>query len=482
MLRDYQKKAIEEITQAHDAGLNRVLLCAPTGAGKSLVFCTLAETWARQGHSVCVVVRGRKLVDQASKRLSKQGLKHGVYMAGHYMYNPIEPIQVASIDTIRARDKKFHADYIIIDEAHFATSMSFHMFIKDHAESKFLSVTATPYPREGLGHLCDKYVETVHLQDLIDQGYLVPPVYYGAKEIDLKGIKKSAGDYNSKQLGQKMSESVILGDVVKHWIKYGENRPTLCFAATIEHSLRICSEFTKHGIKCEHLDANSTDEQRQDKIDKLSRGDLNIISNVGILGTGVDIPEVSCIIMARPTQSEMLYIQQAGRGTRLSPGKQDFILLDHAGNIHRHGFLSYKREPVLAPKDKKETTETEIKISTCESCYHIYETVTPNKCPMCGFQKESAERKPADEKDVELAKLIELTPERRMQQVIDKIKEVQKERDYKKAWAYFQVMKKYGYEIAAKHYPWHGKNIGVPEDFKLPHRPSEEDLTTLRFY
>lgn len=409
----------------------------------------LAGVRAKGKHAL-MVVRGRELVDQASERLSREGVDHGVIMAGHWREDANNTVQVCSIDTLRSRKLLPKADLIVIDEAHLATSRSYKNFLEEYRSAYILPVTATPYPKEGMSDLAQAIVHPISVQDLMDQGYLVPPIYYAPNIPDMKGVKVSNGDYNTKETETKMN--TLTGDIVSHWRKFGEDRSTICFAVSIMHSKSIVQTFNDEGIPAIHIEAETPDGERKEAMSKLAKREIKVISNVGILCTGVDMPYVSCIIMARPTKSYNLYIQQAGRGTRPYDHKSDFLLLDHAGNILRHGLITDEREAVLEPLNKSKPDIPNFK--RCYDCFAVF-SVFAKLCPNCGSDS-LAETKPRKIKHVD-GELVRLDSEDQLafeiRSFIMQKKDQARRKGYKKGWVYFQLKEKYGDDIANRFMP-----------------------------
>lgn len=457
MLRPYQQDAIDQIRAHYLSGKKKVLLHLATGGGKTVVFSYILKTMSEKGLPAIMVVRGRELVDQASSRLIRENVYHGVKMAGHWLKRPAAKVQICSIDTLRARGELPDAKLIVIDEAHMATSKSYRDFLAQYPDAHILAVTATPYTKNGLSHCAEVVVHPITVQELIDKGFLVPARYFSPSSPDLQGVgvSKSTGDYNQDELSDRMNNKGLVGDIVNHWQKLAEDRPTVVFAVSIEHSKSIVASFKVAGIAAEHCDADTSDEDRKTAIKKLSTGELKVISNVGILCTGVDMPHLSCIVMARPTMSYNLFIQQAGRGTRPFPGKSNFLLLDHAGNVLRHGFITEEREVNLegSKKDKPLIRSP----STCESCFAVfYRTPSMEKCPQCGVEFKTKMRI-VDHMDGELTEITQLPKEVMLELEIKRelarLKGLQKERGYKRGWIFFQLKEKYGEEVAERYYP-----------------------------
>lgn len=405
-----------------------------------------------------VVVRGRKLVSQASERLLREGVQHGVYMSGHYNYRPGMPIQVCSIDTLMARGARPEADLIIIDEAHLATSQGYKEFLAQYPDAFVVAVTATPYVDGGLRHVADSVVHPITMQGLIELGFLVPFRYFAPTTPDLTDVKisRSTKDYVSDQLEGAMVSGQLTGKIVDHWKKIASDRPTICFAVNIHHSKILVKNFNDSGVRAEHCDAESTDEERNAVIKRLESGETKVVCNVGIFCTGVDIPSLGAIVMARPTQSKNLFIQQAGRGTRPFTQKDNCILLDHAGNISRHGLPTDELDVDLDGKEKKKAAR-EFKI--CKECFAIY---VGSKCPECGTEPPPAPEIEIAETDDQLQELVnvEIDPVLRL---YNSLKKEAKSKGRKPAWAMYKLVDKFGFDLASPHLPeWFRNKMSNP--------------------
>ena len=440
-LRPYQSSALTQIKKNFANGLNRQLLVMPTGSGKTVVFSELLKACHAKGIPALMVVRGRQLVDQASQRLAREGVPHGVLMANDFRYRLREPIQVISIDTVARRKIKPKAELVVIDECHLAVSKSYKEFLDGY--QNILGVTATPFSDAGLGHIADTIVEPVTFDQLVQDGYLVAPRYFAPSLPDLRGVKMSGDDYNQEQLGDKMS--TLVGDAVEHYRRHANGRRAICFAVNIKHSHQLCDVFNSSGVRAIHADADTSLDERRRAIVKLESGEVSVLVNVGIFGLGVDICHVDAIIMARPTQSLNLHIQQIGRGTRPYPGKSDFLVLDHAGNTLRHGFINEQRTPIL----KTQQVALRIKSpTTCLLCFCIFYGPT---CTSCGNVNESKMRK-LEVKDGELQEIVELTEDQKLIRYVNDLKRQRKIKGYKRGWLFHELRRTHGEDIANRFY------------------------------
>lgn len=390
--RFYQDDGISEIRSHFKRGLKKILLWLATGGGKTHMFSYMMIEAKNNGKRSLMIVRGRKLVDQASKRLFHENVTHGVMMAGHWNRNAVAPIQIASIDTLMARGWRPKADLIVIDEAHMAVSKGYRDFLEDYPDAFIVAVTATPYSNRSLRHIADEIVHPITVQELIDEGFLVKARYFAPSNPDLNGVRTDSktGDYVTKQLAEVMDVGSVMGDVISHWKRLAENRPTIVFAVSVDHSKHLASEFCNAGIPAEHFDADTPEVEREAIMARSKNGTTKIITNVGILTTGVDMPWIRCIDFVRPTKSYNLYIQMAGRGTRpmYEPGfdidtkegraqaiqascKRDFLIIDHAGNVNRHGFINAEPKPNLDGTFKDSGFGGRMR--TCKQCFAVVE-------------------------------------------------------------------------------------------------------------
>jgi superfamily II DNA or RNA helicase len=207
-----------------------------------------------------------------------------------------------------------------------------------------------------------------------------------------------------------MDKSSITGDIVKHWKQHANGRSTICFASSVAHSQHIVDEFNANGIIAKHLDAKTPAHLRDKIIQDFKAGKFNVLSNMGIMIEGFDHPATSCVILARPTQSVTIYLQAVGRGMRPANGKDDVIILDHAGLTHSHGFVTDEREWSLdgrKKKSKKGESDKAPAVTICESCFCAYSRQEhPNACPECG---KVTEKRAIIEVDAD-AELVEISP------------------------------------------------------------------------
>jgi len=438
-LRDYQLKTIEQITS------NKTLVHLPTGAGKSEIFC---EILRREGQGT-LVVRGRQLVDNASQRLLKRGIDHGVIMAGHKMYAPEKPIQVCSIDTLKAREMLPVNQTLLIDEAHHAVSDSF-KWIAPHYK-KIISFTATPYVNQSLDHIADHVVRPITHAELVARGFLVPAKYYAPTQVDLQGVKISGGDYNLTDLARVYSPK-IYGDSVEWYTKMLGGKPAVCFAINKKHAALICERFNKAGYTARIVTDKTSLAERQEIITGLESGAVQIAVNVNVFSVGVDIPCLAGVIICRPTQSLNWHIQAIGRGTRPFPGKDHFIVLDHANNTASHGFIEDEIPfdlKHLSNKVKRKTLKG-VGANICTECFAAYRGT---HCTNCGTVKKV--EKKLESREVPGSELQIATGINNNQRVIQEMQKlifIARRKGLKPGWVYYRIRDKFGQAVAKKYW------------------------------
>ena len=390
-LRPYQEHAISELRSSLTARLKPVL-SAPTGSGKTRIASEIFALARIKHRRVCFCVPFLSLIRQTYRAFVEAGIDEreiGVIQANNDLTDWSRPVQIASIDTLARRPKFPDADIVIFDEAH-NNSVVYKRWMDASPQTYFVALSATPWS-VGMGKIWDKMIIVSTVAELIAQGFLSPFKYYAPSVPDLRSVKIVAGDYQKDQLANVMINADLVADIVTTWMKRGENRPTFCFAVNRRHAQEIQAQFLIAGIPAGYVDAYTPVEEREAMIDKLRTGELKIICNIGTMTTGVDAPFVSCIILARPTKSEMLYIQIIGRGLRTNPGKDHCIILDHSSTalnlgrpdeIHYEDFRKGKKSE--AGTKNKEKEKEKPKPRACPSCSFML-LPTEHDCPSCGY-------------------------------------------------------------------------------------------------
>lgn len=358
-LRPYQTDVIERCRAAMASGLRRLILVAPTGAGKTVLAAQMIENCIGREKRALFLVHRRELLGQAARKLHDVGIDAGTIAPG-FPSRPSQRVQVASIATLHGRAVRSNrmelpeADLVIVDECHHATARTWQQLIEAYPNAYVVGLTATPCRTDGrgLGGIFQDLVQCPDVSELIKLGFLVGTRVFAPPGPDLSGVKITAGDYNEKQLAAVMNQEQLVGDVVTHWIRHAEGRKTLVYAVDVAHSISLRDEFCKAGISASHIDGTTPTEERDAILGQLKRGAIDVLCNCQVLTEGFDAPDVGCIVLARPTKSFGLYRQIIGRGLRPAPGKEQCIVLDHSGATLDHGFVDEPIEWTLEENKK----------------------------------------------------------------------------------------------------------------------------------
>jgi superfamily II DNA or RNA helicase len=396
-LRPYQIEIITEFERLVAQGERKILMVAPTGSGKTVIASAIIKNANRR---VLVVSHRREIVNHTSAKLTAFGVHHGIIQAGDEdKLRPMAAVQVASIQTLHTRAFRSTsmqmplADLVIIDEAHHACAATYRDVLEQYPNAIVLGLTATPCRGDGrgLGSIFSTMIECPQIPELIDGGYLVKTRVYAPVDPDLRGVRTQAGDYVESQLAACMDREKLVGDVVTHWLKFGEGRRTVAFACSVGHSVHICDEFRRADIRAEHLDGSTPLDDRTAILARLASGETQVVTNCMVLTEGWDMPEIGCAILARPTKKMGLFRQMIGRVLRPADGKPDAIVLDHSGAVFRHGLpedhVEWSLDPdkhATAPEHQKRLSEKRHGgLLECSQCSALRLGGQP--CPACGF-------------------------------------------------------------------------------------------------
>lgn len=397
-LRDYQLALLDGIRAEWAAGRKNVCVWLPTGGGKTECAVSLAQTEKDAGGHTLFIVDRVKLCGQGAARFSKYGLLADIVRADDTIVRGYAPVTVASVQSLRARkDHNYIQDLlqrvtlIIIDEAHI--HFKHHdVVLKAIPNARVVGLTATPLS-DGMGKRYQAMVRGPSYADLIGAGHLVKPRYFMPNAEAIKAALKkvavgSDGDYADGELSEMMRQKAIIGDVVGTWKAKGEGRQTIVFCVDCAHAEAVAEEFQLSGIEAHCITYKVPEEVRDRLYAGFERGEIAILVSVTALAVGFDSPRAACVVMARPTLSLSLKIQQEGRGLRTHDEKTDCLIFDHAQNVIRHGRIEEFNPPELNKIDKR--TDKKKKASKpkdyrpCPECSAVL-APTQRECHECGF-------------------------------------------------------------------------------------------------
>lgn len=438
-LRHYQQKGLDDLKQFFAQGGKRAVFYLPTGGGKTRCAIEITTMAREKNKKVLFLCHRKDLVKQAWERFAAQGIYPGI-LQGTNTFKPHSEVTVGSIQTFASRKKfgwEFDFDLVIVDECHVcAGSKHYQDLFKSWNNLPIVGLSATPFSK-GLGRqgMFEKIIVGASIEQLIEDKFLVDCEIYAPSEPDLKGVKIVAGDYHQKQLGQAVNKSELIGDIVEHWFKLGENRQTIVFATNIEHSRSIVEQFKAKGVDAVHLDCYEKEDERNAILERFKKQEFKILSNVSLLSEGWDCPATSCMILARPTRSIIRYIQMVGRILRPYDDKTICTLLDHSGSVARLGFPTDELPLELdngTAKKKEKTENTQKPPKICPRCKAV-DKKRMATCPKCGFTSKVQLPKEHTNQEGNLQKIIKM-PHDAKQQILSALVGYAMRKGYQTGW------------------------------------------------
>jgi DNA repair protein RadD len=386
ILRDYQDECVTAIRQAFTRW-RRVLFVLPTGGGKTVCFAYITVHAAAKGNRVIVLAHRQEIADQISAALAAMGVAHGRIQPGHAMTD--DPVQVGMVQTVARRLGAIPAPaLLVIDECHHAVAGTWAKSAAAWPNAKVLGVTATPERLDGVGlrDAFDTMVVGPDVRELIDAGYLAPYRYLApSTEIDLSRVRSIGSDYNTGDLERAVDQDGITGDVVEHYLKHIAPRTAIGFCVSVAHAEHVAVRFRDAGIPASSIDGAMSSDQRHDLVNRLRIGAIRVLTSCEIISEGFDAPAVGGAILLRPTQSFALHRQQIGRCLRPKDDGSAAVIIDHVGNVFRHGLPDAPHEWSL---DSKKRTQAERQKATsscrkCKACGEVFATGAGHDvCPM----------------------------------------------------------------------------------------------------
>ena len=453
-LREHQMQVIDALREGFKQGHRSQLLYAPTGFGKTEVAIYLMKATGDNYKRAAMVLDRIVLVDQTSLRLSKYGIDHGVFQADHWKFDRLNRLQVCSAQTLERRNDFPEIDLLIVDECHIARVQTSE-FIKSNPKVKVIGLTATPFTK-GLGDLYTNVVCGSATEDLVDKKWLAPLKVYIAKDIDMTGVKKVAGEWSQDAVTERGMQ--ITGDIVDEWIKkthevFGKPRKTIVFCSGVAHGSDLVEQFAQKGYNFVSISYKDNDEFKRAAIEDFAKPDTDIHGLIAtdILTRGFDVSDVMVGVSASPfSKSLSSHIQQMGRVMRPHDGKEFALWLDHSGNyirfreewdeIYADGVHKLDK---LVERAKKEPTEKTKEASKCPSCGYLWPK-SSDTCPSCGYVRKR--RNMVDSVPGELIELMSTVKAKKDEKQIffSELMYIALERNYNPNWASHKYREKFG--------------------------------------
>jgi len=393
-LRQHQVDTLEKLRAGFVAGHRAQILYGPCGSGKTEIAVSMLDATQKKNHRTAMLVDLKLLCSQTSARLQKYDIDHGIIQPESPRYRPELPIQVCMVQTLEARGNFPAVDLLVVDECH-TMRQSVIEFVRNNPTVRVVGLSGSPFTK-GLGATYSNVVSAVTVNELVSSGYLILPRIFIAKQIDMTGAKKVAGEWSDKEATERGIK--ITGDVVAEWVSktqevFGGPRKTIVFCAGVAHGADLAQKFAEAGFNFIAISYKDTDEYKKEVLEEFSKPDTDIHGLIAtdLLSKGFDVTDVCVGVSARPfSKSFSAHVQQMGRIMRPHEEKSQAIWLDHAGNYLRFrdqwDELCSDGVTVLddgAEKTKPEPSDKEKEAAKCPKCGHLWGA--SDICFHCGF-------------------------------------------------------------------------------------------------
>ena len=349
-LRYYQEDCIKEILKMNKGEKKIVEAC--TGAGKTIIMSELCRLTDKR---VLIVVMSSELKEQTVEKLKMvcgenvdvgcvQGIQDEV--SNRIIVATRQSLTSSKSTRIERMLQYGEFEYILLDECHMAVQQQKKIIENVSTKNtKCIGFSATPYNKD-LKKIYSDFIYRKDLFSMIKEKFLVPPrCFIVESNTDISKVKTTGGEYVISDLDRVVNNTDRNNLIVNAYKeKCTDRKQTIVFATSIEHSNDLANEFKNNGIKAMSIDSTLDKKEREKVFNKFKNGEINVITNVGICTTGLDIPSIDSLILARPTKSKSLFVQMVGRSLRLSPEtyKEDALIIDIADNTNRHSLINCK--------------------------------------------------------------------------------------------------------------------------------------------
>ena len=396
-LREYQTDLLEQVQKALEPENARVMMQLPTGGGKTIIAAHLLADYLTGGRKAVWITHRNELAGQTRWMLRNSS---GVRVSPQASWSRSSPapyvrngvvVLMAQTATRRVDESGVWRsygdnDYMIIDEAHHASARGWEKVLRGWP-GRVLGMTATPWRlsrKEGFNHLfneliCGPQVSELQAIDfLCEAQVLMPP----PNELIRGGEVGSIGDYTETGIerANEACPDVMTAGALRFWQEHAHNRKTIVYAVSVRHAWNLVRVFKEADTHVELMLGDTPLDERDATIKEFRDGNLNVLVNVAVATEGFDLPDASCIVIARPTESLALYLQMVGRGLR-PKGGGDCLILDLAGNSMKHGLPEERREWSLMPRGPQ--SDGEAPVVWCEYCRTTSPAASHN-CRRCG--------------------------------------------------------------------------------------------------
>ena len=417
-LRPYQSETIANILDSMRRGNKRIIVQQPPRTGKTVIMAEIARKTTSKGNRVMFIIHRKEVLAQAKTTFRKQDVNMNLATMG-------------MVQTLTRRVNKLtEPQLILIDEAHHALSQSYRRIIDAFPNAYILYFTATPIRtgHDQLDQIADDIIVGKSIKWLTQHHFLAPFHYYGLGDIDRSKLRKSNGDYSSQSMDEAISHQ-IYGHIVQQYQRLANGKQAVVYCHSIESAKKVTEQFTQAGITAAEIDGDTDSKVRDRLVQKFRDQQLTILANVNLFTEGVDLPNVDCVIMARPTSSLALYLQFSMRCLNPREGKTA-IIIDHVDNFLNFGLPNNDRDwnEAIKTSDKRKQPKQDNgpAICQCKFCFGAFyrKEMQDSCCPLCGHRLDP-EKKDYKIVNVHLQEIKENQAIKRRKQMVNKILEDQ---------------------------------------------------------
>lgn len=388
-LRDYQKDLFSDTQAEFRKGKHRILVVSPCGSGKTILGATMAHASAENGNHTWFIVPRQEILEQT------------IDTFGMCEY-PTDNIHIGmTITTANHMDELPKPNLIIFDECHLSVADTYWKIVNENPQAFIIGLTASPCRSDNrpLGSLYESMVERVNVRYLIEHKKLAPYEYYSVSVSDI------TDGLTEEEATEALMKPAVYGKIIESWRKFADGLQTVVYCTGVEHSKQMAKMFLDEGIPSAHFDGTTPPDERKKIVEDFRSGKIRVLCNCDIISMGFDMPDIGCVLMARPTQSASLYIQQSGRALRYKPNKTA-VIIDAVGNYTRFNLpdVPYEwslEEGIKLPK--RFNIEGDYTLRTCPVCYRVFPTM--NVCPFCGAVYPASKREIAMHEEIELKRI-----------------------------------------------------------------------------
>lgn len=380
-LRDYQQETVDNIYRSMKQENRRIIVQQPPRTGKTVIMAEIARKTTSKGNRVMFIIHRKEVLAQAKATFKQQNVNMNLATMG-------------MVQTLTRRVNKLaEPQLILIDEAHHALSQSYRRIIDAFPNAYILYFTATPIRtgHDQLDQIADDIIVGKSIKWLTQHHFLAPFHYYGLGDIDRSKLRKQNGDYSSQSMDEAISHQ-IYGHIVQQYQRLANGKQAVVYCHSIESAKKVTEQFMQVGITATEIDGGTDSKVRDHLVQKFRNQELTILANVNLFTEGVDLPNVDCVIMARPTSSLALYLQFSMRCLNPRKGKTA-VIIDHVDNFLNFGLPSSDRNwsEAIVTKDKwkdKSNADNGPAIAQCNYCFGTFyrDQAKKNCCPLCGHE------------------------------------------------------------------------------------------------